>query len=352
MKYKVTIIGHFSDLLEGQTIKTKIITDELARKYGEDNINTFNTSGGIKTLVIILIKAPLLLKKSENVIMLPAQNAVRVLSPLLIFWNHFYKTKLHYCVIGGWLPDFVSKRRFLSNKLKKFNYIYVETSTMKHMLEKQGFSNLVVMPNCKKLRILKSEELVFQESEPHKLCTFSRINQEKGIEDAIKAVKCINEANHRIIYTLDIYGQIDDKARDWFKGLENAFPQYVSYKGGIPFNDSVDVLKDYFALLFPTRYFTEGVPGTIIDAFAAGLPVIASKWMNYEEVIDEGTTGIGYEFGELDSLVSLLNHISNKPEEILKLRECCLKKYKQYSPEEVVDILKMGGAVSYELDNK
>jgi hypothetical protein len=57
------------------------------------------------------------------------------------------------------------------------------------------------------------------------------------------------------------------------------------------------VLKDYFALLFPTHFYTEGIPGTVIDAYAAGIPVISAKWESYSDVIDEGVTGIGYKDG-------------------------------------------------------
>ena len=45
--------------------------------------------------------------------------------------------------------------------------------------------------------------------------------------------------------------------------------------------DSVKTLKNYFALVFPTRFYTEGIPGTIIDAYYAGVPVIASKWESF-----------------------------------------------------------------------
>lgn len=340
---KIVIIGHFSDSFDGQTIKTKIITDELIKKYGKDQISTLNTFGGVKALIKIFFKTPALLRESSNIMMFPAHNAVRVLTPLLTFWNHFYKRRLHYCVIGGWLPEFVYKRKWLSKRLKKYNYIYVETSTMKLLLEEQGFNNVVVMPNCKKLDILKPEELVYQEAEPHKLCTFSRVNKNKGIEEAIEAVKNINEENNRIVYTLDIYGQINEEDKLWFNNIQNSFPKYVSYKGLIPFDKSVQTLKCYFALLFPTKYYTEGVPGTIIDAYGAGLPVIASKWLNFDDVIEEGKTGTGYEFDDFNSLVSLLSSIASNPAAILKLREFCLNKYKEFSPEEVVNILKIDG---------
>jgi glycosyltransferase involved in cell wall biosynthesis len=50
-------------------------------------------------------------------------------------------------------------------------------------------------------------------------------------------------------------------------------------------------LSNYDLLLFPTRYFTEGLPGSIVDAYFAGLPVIATKWKHAEEFVIHGKTG-------------------------------------------------------------
>ena len=47
----VGVIGHFGygkNLVNGQTIKTKIITDELKKILGEDNVETIDSSIGRK----------------------------------------------------------------------------------------------------------------------------------------------------------------------------------------------------------------------------------------------------------------------------------------------------------------
>ena len=64
---------------------------------------------------------------------------------------------------------------------------------MKVNMEKLGFSNIYILPNCKELKILKENELVYATSKPFKLCTFSRVMKEKGIEDAVNAVEEINK---------------------------------------------------------------------------------------------------------------------------------------------------------------
>lgn len=53
--------------------------------------------------------------------------------------------------------------------------------------------------------------------------------------------------------------------------MKKKFPPYIKYCGTVSFDKTTEVLKEYFALVFPTRFYTEGIPGTIIDAFASGL---------------------------------------------------------------------------------
>ena len=337
---KITVIGHFGfghNCLDGQTVKTKILTEELERRFGESVVGKMDTHGGKKKLLAMPFMVRKALKESENVMILPAHNGIRIIAPLLVFFNRFHKRKLHYSVIGGWLPDFLEKRKWLAKKLKKFDYIYVETSTMKKALEKQGFTNVSVVPNCKKLTPLTPDELVYPDGEPYKLCTFSRVMKEKGIEDAINAVKAVNEKHGRVVYTLDIYGQIDQGQTEWFSELQSSFPEYVRYGGLVSFDKSVEVLKDYFALLFPTRFYTEGIPGTIIDAYAAGVPVISAKWESFADIIDEGKSGIGYDMEDNEAFCDCLEKILIEREKTHEMKKYCLEKADNYLPNAVLD---------------
>ena len=333
--YKIGICGHYGggkNCLDGQTIKTKIITKELEKKYEIKKVDTFD---GKKRLLSILIRLFILIKSCENIIILPAHNSLKIFVPFLIFFNIFFKRKLHYIVIGGWLSKYILKRKYLKKYLKKFHYIYVETSKMKSNLEKQGFRNIIILPNCKELKILPENELVYNLKKPYKLCTFSRVMKEKGIENAIEAVKSVNEQEKEIIYILDIYGQIDKNYEEIFKKIEKNLPKYTKYKGSINFSKSVEVSKNYNILLFPTLYYTEGVPGTIIDAFAAGVPIISAKWESFDDVINE-KVGIGYEFNNIDELKKLLSEISKKIEMINSMKKDCLDEAEKYIPKVII----------------
>lgn len=339
----VSILGHYGEgktLLNGQTVKTKILTEELCAQLGKELVVRIDTHGGIRTLFKAPFQVLRALKQSRNVMILPAQNGVRVYAPLLsLFRNLFRGRKLHYVVIGGWLPEFLKQRKRLAAVLKMFDKIYVETQTMKRALEEQGFGNVIVMPNCKRLHILTEDELIYPTEKPYRLCTFSRVMKEKGIEDAVDVITQINTELGYTIFTLDIYGQVDSGQNEWFAELEKQLPEYISYKGCVQANESSAVLKDYFALLFPTRFYTEGIPGTIIDAYAAGIPVLSARWESYCDVVEEGITGIGYTFGTPEESVKILRRVSEKPEILVGMKPACLKKASEYQSNQVIRIL-------------
>lgn len=343
MRVKVSVLGHFGEgenLLNGQTVKTKIVTEELQNQLGNDQVLKIDSHGGLKTIFKAPFQVLSALTKSTNVLIFPAQNGLRVYAPLLSLLKHlFTDRKLHYVVIGGWLPQFLLKRKRLMKALKQFDGIYVETSTMRIALEVLGLKNVYVMPNCKKLSILSVQELKCTIGTPYRLCTFSRVMKEKGIETAVNILKKANERLGYTAFSLDIYGQIDSEQIEWFEKLKCKFPTFVNYRDCVDSNKSVEVLRDYFALLFPTHFYTEGIPGTIIDAYAAGIPVISAKWESFNDVINDGITGIGYRFNDLQEFEDLLIEVASNPKLILDMKVNCIEKAKKYLPETVIRVM-------------
>lgn len=340
MKRRVTIIGHFSfkkEVLNGQTIKTKTIAEALEKAIGQQNILLEDTHGKWK----FLLRSPLIvwrsLFRSRNVIFMPAYKGVRVIVPLLVTMNLFFRRKLHYVVVGGWLPSYAKRLFLLRLFLQRIDYIYVETHTMKKKLEELHFNNVCVMPNCKRLSILKPSQLPSYTRPPYHLCIFSRIIPEKGIEDAIKAVRQCNAQSGQTIYTLDLYGPVEQP--EWFKELMSGQPDEITYKGTVPFHESTQVLRHYFALIFPTYYRGEAFAGTLIDALAAGLPVIATDWHSNPEIVVQNKTGILYPARSAEALAEILLDAASHPEHINAMRSACIQRASYYLPDNIIQPL-------------
>lgn len=333
---KVCVVGHFGfgeNMLNGQTIKTKNVTSELEKQLGADQLTKIDTHGGAKALPKITIQLIDAFKDCENIIIFPAHNGIKLFVPLCNILNKVFRRKLHYVVIGGWLPSLLKDRKRLRDSVNRFTGVYVETSIMKNALSKIGITNTYLLRNFKDIKTLSEFELTYQYKKPYKICTFSRVMKEKGIEDIVNAIIDINTNHGEEIYRLDIYGPVDSEQGEWFEQLSNSFPPYISYKGVIQSDRSVEVLRDYFMLVFPTKFYTEGIPGTIIDAYAAGLPVLSAKWESFYDVIDDGVTGIGYEFGDINELQEILVELSLNPEKIKVMKSNCIAKSSEYIPE-------------------
>lgn len=336
---RMGIVGHFGnglDCLDGQTVKTKIIANELEKLHGSRNVRRIDTHGGVRRyprLFADIVKATMY---CNNVIILPAQNGLKIIAPFVAILGKIFKKNIVYVVIGGWLDEYLNAHKTLVPFLKRFDGIYVETELMKRDLLKKGLKNVKILKNCKRLDIVKMEEDVQKVSEPFRICTFSRVNKSKGIEMAIKAVKQTNGLLGRTVYELDIYGDIEEDYRKEFDCLMSDVPPYVHYMGSVPYDRSTATLKEYFFLLFPTRYYTEGIPGTVIDAYASGVPVVASKWENFDEVIREGITGFGFEFNNEQKLVEMMIGFSEKPEIIAGLRNRCIEEAQKYDAASVL----------------
>lgn len=337
--YKIGVCGHFGfkeSLVNGQTIKTKSLTEELKMILGSNEVITVDTHKWKRNPFSLFFKCILLSKRCKNVIILPAQNGIKVFVPLFLTLNKIFNRKLHYVVVGGWLPELLKNNSRLKSQLIKFDVIYVETESMVNTIKQIGLKNIKCLPNFKRLNILGEHNLEYPIKLPYKLCTFSRVMKEKGIEDAINAVESINNEIGKTVFTLDIYGQVDIEYEDRFEELKRNMPDYINYKGVVKFDESVEILKKYYVLLFPTHFYTEGVPGTIIDAYAAGLPIVYSRWENWSEIIDDMETGIGFDFGNYEAFKNVLRRILEDQNEINKMRVNCLLKAEQYMPNSIL----------------
>lgn len=340
--YKLGLIGYFAvgkSKSGGQEAKTCAVWRALRPFYAPREVRKVDTGNWRKSPFRFLGRVLHVVRTCEKIVIFPAQNSVRVLSPLLVLCGKPLGKKLHYVVIGGWLPELTRRQKWLAFFLKKFDAIYVETSSMKKSLSAQEFTNVFVMPNFKELPILQEQELVYTVSEPFTFCTFSRVMKEKGIEDAIEAVTRLNEQAGRTVATLDIYGKIDDGYTARFEALKSTFAPYICYKGVVAPQESVGTLKNYFALLFPTHYATEGIPGTLIDAYAAGVPVISALWANHEDIFIENTTGWGFELGNNQQLLNCMQRAVSKPSVFSEMKPLCLKEAQKYMPKQAIRVL-------------
>lgn len=338
---KVGIIGHFGgnkEFFDGQTVKTKILYDELMRTglFKVDKVDTYYVRKNPFKVLFQTVKS---MFTCDSVIVLIAQNGMLVFPKLLHLLKKFTKAKTYHDVLGGDLPQIVEKHPKLVKYLNSFEVNWVEFQSMRDKLFAQGVKPVSVLPNIKRLKAVDG----FDEEEfgrkPFRFCTFSRVTREKGITDAVKTIHRLNQEFGEMIATLDIYGPVYDDYKEEFEQLKQNFGDAIQYCGIADFNNSVATLKKYDMLLFPTFYVGEGFPGTVIDCYHSAVPVIASDWNANKEIIADGVTGIVYPNDQHKDLYSAVKWMVENGEEIITMKKNALEESKKYDADMLMSVI-------------
>lgn len=131
-------------------------------------------------------------------------------------------------------------------------------------------------------------------------CLFlSNVQPEKGVDWIIEAASAL-----QTLIDLDIYGVIPDNYKVEFFGLIKNLNN-VRYKG-IYTGSTLELYKllsSYDLILLPTRWENEGVPGVLIEAKMAGVPVIVTDHRYNKEIVDCYLDGIVLDNNTVDMLI-------------------------------------------------
>lgn len=335
-KNGIAVIGRVADgvqLLDGQTVKTKILRDELRRCFPDRKLICVDTYRYSRRFIPVLWNTVRAFLHCEHIFILLSKNGRRFFFPLLTGLNTIFHRRLYHDVIGGALPDEVRERPALGKQLNRFEVNWVEFSSMKEALEQLGVTNAEVLPNFKRLNVLSENQLPETEKDPFVFTMFSRVTKEKGMGEAAAAIAEINQRFGSRRAVLHIYGPVESDYQAEFDALLKKHSDAVFYRGCVPYEESVQALCNSFLLLFPSTYYGEGLPGTIIDAFSAGLPVIATDWHFNAELVRSRETGYCYSWKEPERLVEWMLYAMAHPDEVEAMRPACLREAKKYTPE-------------------
>lgn len=322
----------------GQEIRTKILMDALSEYYGTNNVYLMDTGLAKQSKVRAILSLLKCLTLYKDIILIVSRNGLHIFLPILSFCQKYLGKRIYNNIIGGNIIELISDNPTYVKYMKSFTVNWVQMYSLSEDLKKLGIVNSEVLPNSKPIQIISGSELYLDDG-VIKFCTFSRISKEKGIELAINAIERINRREGRTVAILDIYGIPDDDYNEKFKKIIENTTECITYKGLIPYNKSTEVLCKYYMLLFPTTFYGEGFPGTILDAYASGLPVLASDWKYNPTLIVEGITGFLYDHNSPEDFFRKIEYVIENKNAICALRANCLKEARKYSPENVMPII-------------
>lgn len=315
---KILVLGYFghaTNQLDGQTVRTRSIYTLLQIKKKE-NVDYFDTQT-FKKSKFNVIKMFLMLIKADVVFYIAAHNNLKYLFPLIYIFAKLFRTKINFVAIGGWLFDFLKNKPVHRYMLSKIENILVQTDKLGSDLRKYNFKNVHTLNNFRVIRYpnLDTEN---DKKESIDLVFMARVHPLKGVDLLFKLDKALVKSGIRNV-SIDVYGPIlNSYKNEFFSKIENST---VRYCGIIEPADIYTILHQYDLMLFPTKYYTEGFPGTILDAYISGLPVIATNWLNAEEFIIDGETGYISKFDCEDDFIKKVIEALKKPQELTQMKK-------------------------------
>ncbi len=159
-----------------------------------------------------------------------------------------------------------------------------------------------------------------------KVVAVGRLSHEKGFEVLIDAINIM--VKHNINVTCDIYGEGPEGIKLVSIINERSLNNHVQLKGYCA--DIRAILYKYDFLVVPSLSESFGI--VVLEAYDAGIPVVASNIPGLNEIIDDGKSGLLFEPGNSYSLFKQMMNLIDNPELMASLIRYSSELVKRYYP--------------------
>lgn len=136
---------------------------------------------------------------------------------------------------------------------------------------------------------------------------FGRLSYEKGIKTLITAFKECPQSRLKIAGT----GPLEMELKDFTKENNLTNIEFLGYKSG---DELVNLVRNAYFIVVPSEWY-ENNPMTIIEGYAAGVPVIGANIGGIPEIVIENRTGYLFNPGNVDELANIVKTCESLPEE-------------------------------------
>lgn len=148
-----------------------------------------------------------------------------------------------------------------------------------------------------------------------RVATTGRIVKGKGFEDLVRAYASFAKQTHDS-ELLMIGGNIAQDIQPFQREFSSAIDA-LGLGAKVRITGMVDNVEEYLAAsdLFVLPSYREGMPRSLIEAMAMGLPCIATEIRGCREIVTNGVNGFLYPAGNIDALAELIARCFGTPSE-------------------------------------
>lgn len=355
----VLLLGPLPPPYMGPSIATKIILGSRLKEYFTLYHLDTNTHKRISTLgkwtlarigrniILYLRMALIIMTRRPDLVVIPISQTTSgfLKDSIFIIISRFFFRKTLLQLRGGNFKNWLNSAsaitgRYVSTVLHKTQGIIVLGEKIRHLF-KDIFNDdrIFVVPNGANYSIAPVSG---RNSGGLKVLYIGNLQPSKGIEDVLEALILIKDKGGQADFHVDVAG-------DWLDGItrdkclrvvdENNLP--VTFRPPVTGMDKFNFLSGADIFIFPPRE-PEGHPWVIVEAMAAGLPIISTDQGAITESVIDGVNGFIVEKRNPEQIAEKIKLLIENPELRIKMGEQSRRLYEEnFTEEKMVEKLRM-----------
>ncbi|MCB5183702.1 glycosyltransferase family 4 protein [Methylobacillus gramineus] len=149
-----------------------------------------------------------------------------------------------------------------------------------------------------------------------------RLSQEKGIDVLLSALRRLHPTSDQPAIKVSVAGDGPLAGQ-----VQQSVP-LVEPLGSLKTHEVRQWMSSSNALILPSVWY-EGFPMVIVEAYACGLPIIASRIGALAELIEDGVTGLLFNPGDDADLAAKIQWANQHPEKIKEMGRLARQRYEE-----------------------
>lgn len=342
MKRRVILIGRINqgDLpIGGETAKNQALAAEIGKYCRVIALDFYRN----KQRPWVYLQTLWALLRYPDATIIFSTTASNIYPLLKVFKTLGLKRHIIHWIIGGEFDKLVEAGRFDIEVLNVAQWHLAQSRQMAETLKNCGLKGARYIPNFRNIPKITQEQVLRSADNRVRFVYMSRIMKEKGVRETLQCAERLNSLRYQDRFSIDFYGRLDESYQGEFYQAIAKLPN-VEYKGVLNLNEisGYETLASYHTMLFPTFHPSEGIAGAIIDAYIAGIPIIASDWNHNREVVRDGETGMIVPVHNIEILTKTMRDIIDGNIDIALLAVNAKKEAEKYRVENTInkDLLK------------
>lgn len=240
-------------------------------------------------------------------------NGAITFGPLVHIASRLFRCKWIFRGFGGdidtWHRNSVGlRKRLFDLTVLRADVLLLERKASVEYFQTQSATSVQWYPNSRRCH-LGATSTAAHRNTGRRFVFVGHVKPAKGIGEIIAATRMLSATG----LTVDVYGPLQEGVSDaWFAESP------VRYCGLLVKEEAIKTMANYAALVLPTYWEGEGHPGVILEAYCAGIPVIATRWGGIPEIVDS-ESGILVEPHDVTGLADAMRNLIESDQLLAKL---------------------------------